>query len=110
VDREKIAQLRPQAVIHLLPGASPQERRQAEQFWAAMPDLPAVKNHRVHYLTDPFVLLPGYHLGALAEQFALVLHPFANVGPAETTPPDRGLLDPRPPGGGGPGGSSSPSR
>ena len=88
VDREKIAQLRPQVVIHLLPQASPQVRAQAEQFWAAMPDLPAVKNKRVHYLTDWYVLLPGYHLGALAEQFALILHPFANVGPTTDLPPD----------------------
>jgi iron complex transport system substrate-binding protein len=86
VDREKIAQLRPQVVIHLLPQASPQVLRQAEQFWAAMPELPAVKNQRVHYLTDWYVLLPGYHLGALAEQFALILHPFANVGPTSATP------------------------
>jgi iron complex transport system substrate-binding protein len=110
VDREKIAQLRPQAVIHLLPGASPQVLRQAEQFWAAMPDLPAVKNRRVHYLTDPFALLPGYRLVALAEHFELVLHPFANVGPTEQAPPDKGLLDPKSPGGGGPDGSCSPSR
>jgi len=110
VDREKIAQLRPQAVIHLLPGASPQELRQAEQFWAAMPDLPATRNRHVHYLSDPFGLLPGYHLGDLAEQFALVLHPHANVGPTEAAPPDKGLLDPKAAGGGAPGNSSSPSR
>jgi len=110
VDREKIAQLQPQAVIHLLPGASPQELRQAEQFWAATPDLPAVKGRRVHYLTDPAALLPGYHLGDLAEQFALVLHPFANVGPTETTSPYKALLDPKSPPTGAPGASSSPSR
>jgi iron complex transport system substrate-binding protein len=99
VDREKIAQLKPEAVIHLLPQASPQTKAQAEQFWAAMPNLPAVKNKRVHYLTDWFVLLPGYHLGDLAEQFALVLHPFANVGPLNPQAPSPGgaQLDSLPP-------------
>ena len=97
VDREKISQLQPQVVIHLLPQASPQVLRQAEQFWSAMPDLPAVKNRRVHYLTDWYVLLPGYHVGDLAEQVALILHPFANVGPTGATPA------------GGPAGSSLPS-
>ena len=97
VDREKISQLNPQVVIHLLPQASPQVLRQAEQFWSAMPDLPAVKHKRVHYLTEWYVLLPGYHLGDLAEQFALILHPFANAGPMNTGPA------------GGPAGSSSPS-
>ena len=101
VDREKIAELRPEAVIHLLPQASPQSKAQAEQFWAAMPDVPAVKNGRVHYLTDWFVLLPGYHLGELAEQFAMVLHPFANVGPMD--PGTAPLTGDR-------GGSPSPSR
>lgn len=81
VDLEKIAQLQPQVVIHLLPQASPQVLAQARQFWATMPHLPAVKNRRVHYLTDWYVLLPGYHLGTLAEQFALILHPFANLAP-----------------------------
>lgn len=99
VDREKIAQLQPQVVIHLLPQASPQVRAQAEQFWAAMPDLPAVKDKRVHYLTDWYVLLPGYHLGTLAEQFGLILHPFANVGPTETNPPPADLLRQTPPAG-----------
>ena len=75
VDREKIAQLRPAVVIHLLPQASPQALRQAEQFWAAMPNLPAVRDRRVHYLTEWYVLLPGYHLADLAEKFAQILHP-----------------------------------
>ena len=113
VDREKILSMRPQAVIHLLPGASPQVRRQAEQFWAAMPDLPAVKAGRVHYVTDWYALLPGYHLGTLAEQFALILHPFANVGPMTApapgdAPPDH-LLRQAPRTGVG-NDSSSPSR
>ena len=97
VDREKIAELQPQVVIHLLPEAPPHVRAQAKQFWAAMPDLPAVKDKRVHYLTDWYVLLPGYHLGTLAEQFALILHPFANVTPATTNPLPPDLLRPTPP-------------
>ena len=86
VDREKILELAPQAVIHLLPGASPQEVAQARRFWEAMPDLPAVKNKKVHLLTEPYVMLPGHQLGKVAEQFAMVLHPFANVGPTNAEP------------------------
>jgi iron complex transport system substrate-binding protein len=117
VDREKIAQMQPQVVIHLLPQAPPQTLAQAKQFWAAMPDLPAVRNRKVHYLTDLFVLLPGYHLGDLAEQFALILHPFANVGPLNqagpsTTdpPPVRPLQREVPPHTGDSPDSSPPSR
>ena len=113
VDREKILAMRPQVVIHLLPAASPQVLRQAQQFWAAMPDLPAVKDKRVHYLTDWYALLPGYHLGTLAEQFGLILHPFANAGPMNvgpsTTEPPAQLLQEAPRSGASPD-SSSPSR
>ena len=84
VDREKIAELAPQVVIHLLPNASPQVVAAARKFWADQPQLPAVKNKRVHVLTDWYALLPGYHSGQLAEQFALILHPFANVAPLDT--------------------------
>ena len=89
VDREKILRMSPQVVIHLLPNASPQVVAAARKFWAGLPQLPAVRDKRVHILTDWYVLLPGYHVGLLAEQFGLILHPFANIGPATApaTPP-----------------------
>ena len=81
LDREKIVELQPQVVIHLLPAASPQVVREARKFWASLPDLPAVRDKRVHVLTEWYALLPGDHVGQLAEQYALILHPFANVKP-----------------------------
>jgi iron complex transport system substrate-binding protein len=87
VDKEKILELGPQVVIHLLPSASPQVVRQAEKFWKDLPQLPAVKDKRVHLLTEWYVLLPGDHVGQLAEQYALILHPFADIGPANQIAP-----------------------
>jgi len=89
VDREKILELSPQVVIHLLPKASPQVVREAEKFWASLPQLSAVKDKRVHVLTEWYALLPGDHVGAMAEQYALILHPFANVKPLSGTPEPR---------------------
>lgn len=83
VDRAKVLELAPETVIHLLPGASPDVLRRAKEYWASMPDLPAVKRRHVHCLTDDYVLIPGPRVGKVAEQFAMVLHPFADVGPAE---------------------------
>jgi ABC-type Fe3+-hydroxamate transport system substrate-binding protein len=40
-----------------------------------MPDLPAVKNHRVYVLTDWYSELPGFRIGELAAKFADLLHP-----------------------------------
>lgn len=75
VDRERLIELAPQAIIQLLPEASAQVVQRARQSWQQMPELPAVKNNRVYILTDWYVLQPGSHLGDLAEQFADKLHP-----------------------------------
>ena len=91
VDREKILELSPQVVIHLLPQASPQVVREAQKFWADLPQLPAVQDKRIHVLTEWYALLPGDHVGAMAEQYALILHPFANLNPLS------GQTDPRQP-------------
>jgi iron complex transport system substrate-binding protein len=75
VDRDMIAHQKPQVVIHLLPSASPQVLAAARKFWADQPDLPAVRERRVHLMTEWYALLPGYHVGTMAEQFGRVLHP-----------------------------------
>jgi iron complex transport system substrate-binding protein len=74
IDREKLLSLSPDAVLQLLPGASPQVRDQAKEVWKLMPDLPAVKTGRVYPITDDYALLPGWHVTDLAEQFADCLH------------------------------------
>ena len=56
-----------------------------------VPQLPAVRDKRVHVLTEWYALLPGDHVGAMAEQYGLILHPFANLKPLgarPTTAPD----------------------
>jgi iron complex transport system substrate-binding protein len=75
LDRETILRLAPQVIVQLLPGASSQVQAQAMQDWNALPDVPAVRDHRIVQLTGPEVLMPGYHVGDLAEQFAAALHP-----------------------------------
>ena len=75
VDRERVIDLAPQAIIQLMPGATPQVIEQANANWASLPDLPAVKGKRVYILSDWYVLQPGSHIGDVAEQMAKVLHP-----------------------------------
>ena len=78
----------PQVVIHLLPaGVAADVGAGGAVLGGDAATCRPCRNKRVHYLTDWFVLLPGYHLGDLAEQFALVLHPFANVGPLNQLTP-----------------------
>jgi iron complex transport system substrate-binding protein len=75
LDRETILRLDPPVVLQLLPGASSQVQAQAMQDWNALPDVPAVRDHRIVQLTAAEALMPGYHVGDLAEQFAAALHP-----------------------------------
>jgi len=75
VDRETLITLSPEVIFQLLPGASTQVQAEAMRYWEPLTYLPAVQKHRIIQLTDSTVLLPGYHLGDLAERFERVLHP-----------------------------------
>jgi iron complex transport system substrate-binding protein len=77
VDREMIMSLAPDVVIRLVPDGDqkPQVVQQGDRIWDTLPDLPAVKNHRVYVLTDWYAELPGFRVADLAAQFAAILHP-----------------------------------
>jgi ABC-type Fe3+-hydroxamate transport system substrate-binding protein len=75
LDREQLLAMHPQVILQLLPNASPQVKAQAESFWTTLGDIPAVKNHRVKQLTGWYVMLPGYHVGHVADEFAKEIHP-----------------------------------
>ncbi len=75
IDREMLVSLRPQVIIQLLPGASPQAKQQASAFWARVPQIPAVQNGRVCTIDNWYALLPGWHVTDLAEKFEQCLHP-----------------------------------
>jgi len=73
IDREQLLKLNPDVIIQLLPGASKQVVDQASQSLRGM-DVSAVKAGRVYALTQPYLLLPGYSVGEVAEEFAKILH------------------------------------
>ncbi len=73
IDPELLAKLDPDVIFQLLPDASPQVLARAKQVWDAMPNLAAVKNHRVVILSEPFFLQPSQHVGELAERFSTAL-------------------------------------
>jgi ABC-type Fe3+-hydroxamate transport system substrate-binding protein len=85
IDLERLVALNPDVVLHLLPGSSPQVVERARMFWASHPELSAVKSGRVHYLTEPYVLVPGLNMGKVARQFAELLHPAAPATTAAAT-------------------------
>ena len=75
IEREQLMSMKPQVILHLIPSASPQEIAKAKEFWALLPELPAVKNKRVVQITEWYALLPGYHVGEMARRFSRALHP-----------------------------------
>lgn len=82
IDRETLEALAPSAVVLILPSASPQVREQATQFWAAMPQVPAVREHRIIIIDDPRAQIPGAAVAQIAQQLAAALHPGAASQPS----------------------------
>ncbi|QOV89467.1 ABC transporter substrate-binding protein [Humisphaera borealis] len=74
LDRELLLNLNPDAVLNLLPAASPQVVAKARDFWQTMP-VAAQNAGQVHYLTEEYLLWPGLNVGNIAERFAAALHP-----------------------------------
>jgi ABC-type Fe3+-hydroxamate transport system substrate-binding protein len=77
IDREMLRSMDPDAIIQLLPEASPQVRERAAAVWKDLGDLRAVRDGRVYTITDWYALLPASQVATLAEQFAAALHPAA---------------------------------
>jgi iron complex transport system substrate-binding protein len=85
IDAEKIAALKPDAVVVLLPAAKPQLLDVSNRSWAAMTEVPAVRNGRVYTITEGYALVPGPRLADLAQQIADRLRPPAATALPTTT-------------------------
>jgi iron complex transport system substrate-binding protein len=77
IDKEMLRSLAPDAVIQLIPDGekTPQILKTASQFWDSLPEIPAVRDHQVHVLTEWYSMQPGFRVGILSEKFADILHP-----------------------------------
>lgn len=93
IDREKLLSLAPQSVIVLLPDAKPQSIENCKRFWASLPQVPAVKNHRLKIMTEGYALVPGPRVADLAKKFADYLRPSGTTAPA-TLPATKKEINP----------------
>lgn len=82
IDVEKLWELAPPVVLQMVPQASAQQLKSAQEFWARLPKLPAVRDGRVYTFTDWYMLHPGYEVGLVARKLAAALHPSAATAPA----------------------------
>jgi iron complex transport system substrate-binding protein len=68
----------PEVIIELRTWATAPGRIDAERaVWNRLGALPAVRNNRVHILTDPALAIPGPRIAQAARAFMAVLHPDA---------------------------------
>jgi iron complex transport system substrate-binding protein len=78
VSKESLLVRKPEVILEVNPGGL-EEKTIAllRADWQEFADLPAVRNDRVHYLTNDFLLIPGPRVGLIAEEFAKAIHPKA---------------------------------
>jgi iron complex transport system substrate-binding protein len=69
---------RPDVIIELRTGPSTPEAIESERsIWNRLASLPAVRNQRVHVLSNPALAIPGPRVAEAARAFLAVLHPDA---------------------------------
>ena len=79
VSKETLLRRRPEVILEFFPGRKPDaaERQALMDDWRSLPSLPAVRDGRIYFLTDDYLLLPGPRVVESARRLAEVLHPEA---------------------------------
>jgi len=72
---EAITARQPEVIIDFQPGLTDDAAAAAAAQWSVLGTLPAVRDHRVHVLTDNRLMVPGPRIGAATRQLAKLLHP-----------------------------------
>lgn len=75
VSKESLLVRKPEVILEVNPGGLPAEtiaRLRAD--WRVLEDIPAVRNGRIHYLTNDHLLIPGPRVALIAGEFAEAIH------------------------------------
>jgi iron complex transport system substrate-binding protein len=76
VSKESLLIRKPQVILEVNPGGLPEkniERLRAD--WEQLADIPAVRDNRVVYLSEDYLLIPGPRVGLAAARLAEAIHP-----------------------------------
>jgi len=75
--KEEILRLNPDVILVLIHDSvgTPADQQRELELWRELGYLDAVKNERVHLLTDDFITVPGPRMALIAARFAPLLHP-----------------------------------
>ena len=74
---EGLLRLNPEVILEMVPDLKEKnyDPEKILQDWKTLPDLQAVKNNRIHILSEDYVSIPGPRFILLLEQVARILHP-----------------------------------
>lgn len=80
VSKEALLLGAPEVIVELggegaVYGGSAAQEAEARKVWAALADLPAVQQGRVHVVEETYALIPGPRVVLLAERLAAIFHP-----------------------------------
>ena len=81
--KESLIKRAPEIIIEMRPGEniSDDRRKQIISDWDSFKGVPAIKNKRIHILTEDFILIPGPRVAIAARLIAETLHPEIKDGP-----------------------------
>lgn len=81
VSPEAIVAQRPEVIIEFMPEVelTDARRKQLMAQWGELDFLPAVRNGRIHFITDDHALIPSIRLVGIVEKLSLLLHPELTV-------------------------------
>ena len=81
--KESLIKRAPEIIIEMRPGEkiSANRRKQIISDWDSFQGVPAIKNKRIHILTEDFILIPGPRVAVAARLIAETLHPEIKDGP-----------------------------
>jgi iron complex transport system substrate-binding protein len=78
ISKESLVKRQPEVIIEAIPGGIADEKlKLLKKDWSQLPMLPAVKNGRIHFLTEDFLLIPGTRIAQTVQRFAQIIHPEA---------------------------------
>ncbi len=75
VPLEEIIRLAPHVIVEVVVPPSQLEPDQVREAWGALSSIPAVKEDRIHVLTEDYLLIPGPRAVRSAQRLLPLLHP-----------------------------------
>lgn len=86
VSPEGILRMNPDVIIETTESHGPdtarlsqaEQNRLAEKQWRSLPQVSAVKNHRIYHFSQDYMVIPGPRFPRVLEQFAQAIHPEIN--------------------------------